>query len=331
MNEVIYNPPQTESSFLVTFGDNTIRVKNERSEYCNLTIQQNDGSVVIQDLQATGDSALLIGTALEALFSHNLNLETVYLKNASALTGEPLFAEFQVSRNEFQIPRIRFFQLPYLWLRDITYPKSEIWMRTGDKLHPLRSKPQPGVLYRRFIPSIQKLLSFRTIDIDQDLEVFHRWHNKPRVYDLWELNKSKEELRDYLVKGQSDNHQIGLILEFDGIPAGYFELYWAAEDRISPFCDATSFDRGFHFLIGEDHFLGVPNTSAVVESVSHFLFLDDPRTRRIVAEPRADNKRVIKYASLVAGWSFVKEFDFPHKRAALLTCVREGFFMGQTL
>ena len=47
--------------------------------------------------------------------------------------------------------------------------------------------------------------------------------------------------------------------------------------------------------------------------------------QRVVAEPRADNAKMINYLQR-AGFYREKEFDFPHKRAALMILGRERFF-----
>ncbi len=133
-----------------------------------------------------------------------------------------------------------------------------------------------------------------------------------------------------MIKTKNDPHMIPTFVELDGVAVGYYEMYWTLEDRLGPYYPADAFDRGFHFLIGETSALGFQNTDAIVKSALHFLFLDDPRTRRVMAEPRHDNKKVLKYAES-SGWVKLKEFDFPHKRAALLECKRENFFNGERL
>ncbi|MBF4660050.1 GNAT family N-acetyltransferase, partial [Cronobacter sakazakii] len=58
---------------------------------------------------------------------------------------------------------------------------------------------------------------------------------------------------------------------------------------------------------------------------SHYLWLDEPRTQRLVAEPRFDNQRLFRHLP-VAGFETVKEFDFPHKRSRLVMSQRSRFF-----
>jgi RimJ/RimL family protein N-acetyltransferase len=60
-------------------------------------------------------------------------------------------------------------------------------------------------------------------------------------------------------------------------------------------------------------------------SISHYLFLADCRTQRIVIEPRADNDKMLRSLAR-CGYALLKEFDFPHKRAVLGMLLRERFF-----
>ncbi|WP_256872988.1 GNAT family N-acetyltransferase [Pseudomonas aeruginosa] len=62
-----------------------------------------------------------------------------------------------------------------------------------------------------------------------------------------------------------------------------------------------------------------------LSALVHYLFLDDPRSQRVVAEPRADNARMIGHMHNLC-FHCEKEFDFPHKRAALMIIGRERFF-----
>lgn len=227
--------------------------------------------------------------------------------------------------------REQFFQNPALWHHRGKYEITpETWTKTRGEPHPVRPGVPDGDLYRRFVPALQKTVSIRKIT-PADVETFHRWHNSPRVSFFWELNKSKDELAKYIEDGRKDPHQVPVILEVENKPVGYFELYWVKEDRLGAYYDSEAFDRGFHFLIGEKEHLGAVNTDAFVKAVLHFMYLDEGRTRRIMAEPRADNAKVLKYAEASIGWKKLKEFNFPHKRSALLENRREVFFQGLPL
>lgn len=181
-----------------------------------------------------------------------------------------------------------------------------------------------GILYQ-VTTKRNKILSFRIIEMS-DLDVFFRWHHKDFVSEFWELNVSREKLKYYIESVKFCSYKLPLILEIDGSPAGYFEAYWAFEDRIAPYCNADVYDRGIHLLFGEEKYL---NTSIVLEAIYHvskFLFEKNPKTQKIWGEPRSDNKKILAIADKLPGWKCLHEFDFPHKKAMLLECDKKRFY-----
>jgi len=196
---------------------------------------------------------------------------------------------------------------------------------TDGKRHPRRAPVANGHVYRRYLPALNETLSFRTVEPNQDLDIFHAWQNNPRVSAFWEMAGSKAEHKEHLDKVTEDPHMHPVVGYFDAQPFGYFEIYWAKEDRIAPYYDVDDYDRGVHMLVGEESLRGAHRVAAWLPSLAHFMLLDDPRTRNVVAEPRADNAKMIGYMQR-AGFFKTKEFDFPHKRAAMMLLSREAFF-----
>ena len=222
--------------------------------------------------------------------------------------------------------RSQFWQLPEQWLRapaSAGYP--QLFCVADGVRHPQRPPTPKGEVYRRFDSRLGHWISLRTLDIDTDLERFNRWQNDPRVSAFWEETGSIEVHRSHLQKLDDDPHSLMLIGCFDDQPFGYFEVYWAKEDRLGRYYDADHYDRGMHMLVGEAHHRGPQKVRSWLSALSHYLLLDEPRTQRLVSEPRADNDRMIAYLQQ-AGFCCQREFDFPHKRAALMTMTRERFF-----
>ncbi|MFU2330048.1 GNAT family N-acetyltransferase [Pseudomonas sp. NFX98] len=226
----------------------------------------------------------------------------------------------------YRCERTLFWQLPQPWLgQSLTRGYPQQMVISGGKRHPLRPLKPRGEVYRRFDARLGMWISLRTVDIDLDLARFNRWQNSARVASFWQEEGSLEKHREYLGKLEADPHTLTLIGCFDDQPFAYFEAYWAKEDRIAPFYDTGDYDRGIHMLVGEENHRGPHKVASWLSALVHFLFLDDPRTQRVVAEPRADNAKMIGY---MQGQRFhcEKEFDFPHKRAALMALGRERFF-----
>ena len=239
------------------------------------------------------------------------------------LSGLLIAAE---SAGEYRCERTLFWQLPQPWLSQATtgaYPQQRVF--SDGKRHPLRPMKPRGEVYRRFDARLGVWISLRTVDIERDLARFSRWQNSARVASFWQEEGSLEQHREYLDTLEADPHTLTLIGCFDDQPFAYFEAYWAKEDRIAPFYAADDYDRGIHMLVGEEDHRGPHKVASWLTALVHYLLLDDPRTQRVVAEPRADNAKMIGYLQNQC-FHCEKEFDFPHKRAALMVLGRERFF-----
>lgn len=292
-----------------------------------------DGRLLIDDVTfASGrldQPQVLAGLADAALRLHP-SFDRTFLPSAKALWPVSALATetFPDEAERVVIQRSVLHQLPLLWRRQAShavYPELATAIGPQDRLPPLRPPRPCGPMYERWISEIGLTLSFRPIDRRRDLDLFHRWMNDGRVAFFWELAQSREELDKYLADQESDPHIFGVIGSFDNEPVGYFEFYWAKEDRLGPYYEPHDYDRGWHGLIGNTRHLGRPKTLAFFRSITHYLFLDEPRTLRIVGEPRASHQKMLSYCA-DAAYAKVKEFDFPHKRAALVCCERERFF-----
>ncbi|WP_432721076.1 GNAT family N-acetyltransferase [Jeongeupia wiesaeckerbachi] len=224
-----------------------------------------------------------------------------------------------------------FLQQADLWLigePSSAYPLA--YTLSNGRRHPQRPPRNEDTVYQRFIPALGKTFSLRTLNAELDLERLHRWMNNPRVAKFWGEDGDLDKHRAFIVGALADPRNHPLIASLDGEPFAYFEAYWAKEDRIAPFYDVGDYDRGIHMLVGEDAVRGAHIVAAWLPSLLHYLFLDDVRTQVVVCEPRADNERMIGYLQRY-GFAYRKQFDFPHKRAALMTLEREVFATGTWL
>ncbi len=222
--------------------------------------------------------------------------------------------------------RQTFWQQPLPWL---TAPASAHtaphYVFSGEKRHPQRPPIASGEVYRRYLPGLNTTFSLRTIDPDRDLEVFNRWMNLEHVAFFWEQAWGLREHADYLAQMLADPRVHPLIGCYDDEPFAYFEVYWCAEDRIAPYYDVQAYDRGWHVVVGESKHQGIGKLRGWFRSLMHYMFLDDPRTQRIMGEPRIDHDRQIDFLKS-QGFGHLKNIQLPHKKAALLRLERETFF-----
>lgn len=231
--------------------------------------------------------------------------------------------------DDLRIERDLFWQLPGAFLRAPSgagFPRHLVMDAQGRR-HPVRPPKPEGEVYRRFDARLGAWVSLRCLDLnlDADLARFNRWQNSPRVAQFWQEEGDLAQHRRYLQTLHDDPRALTLLGCVDDEPFAYFEAYWAKEDRIAPFYPVDDYDRGIHMLVGEEHHRGPHKVAAWMGALCHYLFLDEPRTQRVVAEPRADNAKMIGHMQR-QGFYREKEFDFPHKRAALMVLPRDTFF-----
>ena len=290
----------------------------ERSEGLSLSI-------------GTGDPARMAGAVaalVETLTASERNGFSIRLSSPDEAVTARLKAEgLAIGRGEDLVVRPELvWQRAALWLPDGDAPPfAELHVMSEGRRHPIRAPKPRGLVYERHIPWLDRVLTFRALDVERDLPAFNRWMNDPRVDEVWEEAGDLETHRRSLEERAEDPHLLTLIGEFDGVPFGYFELYWAKENRLGPLYDADDYDRGWHVLIGEDAFRGRVFITAWLPSLMHYMFLSDPRTRRIVGEPRWTHAQQIRNLDK-AGFSKIKHVDFAHKRALLVMLLRERFF-----
>jgi acetyl CoA:N6-hydroxylysine acetyl transferase len=281
------------------------------------------------DNAATGEHTRAVLAALDALFATQPDLAQVTLPIEARHLAPSLLANgsLQEGGHGLIAHRASLWQLARLWQATAInlQPFAQRHVITEGRRHPLRPPKPEGEVYRRHIPWLGLDFSLRALQPAHDLDLLHRWMNDPSVDHFWQESGDLERHRAYIDKVTRDAHTTALIGSFGDQPCLYVEAYWAREDRIAPFYDVQDFDRGWHVLVGEPAWRGRPYVSAWMPSVSHHLFLDDPRTQRLVIEPRIDNDKMLRSLAL-CGYAHLKPFDFPHKRAMLGMLLRDRFF-----
>ncbi|WP_082766013.1 GNAT family N-acetyltransferase [Azotobacter vinelandii] len=290
--------------------------------------------VIIHSLPSTLPATALL-PLLASQFCQNSKLDIVHLQTpisldfAHSAIRQGIFDKLTVDKFSHQILSCRrqtFWQNSLMWLPTTASIHTPLnYMFTGEKRHPVRPPVISGEVYRRYLPRLKSTFSLRTIDPGVDLTSFNRWMNLEQVAFFWDQAGSLEEHEVYLHELLQDPRVHPLIGCFDNEPFAYFEVYWCKEDRIAPFYDVQDYDRGWHVVIGESKHQSAGKLKAWFQSLMHYIFLDDPRTQRILGEPRLDHSRQIDFLKS-QGYGHLKDIQLPHKQAALLRLERETFF-----
>lgn len=234
----------------------------------------------------------------------------VRTQRAAIETGDPHgTAPHSLHISTSSVPTSPFFSASHL---PTYYPPPPLqYIITDHVRHPLRPKPprMGEVFYTRFVPSVGQYLSFRVASLSPqpvpyrgpigprppvrsdlvsmtDSALLESWHANPRVSKFW--GKYSPEMLANALKSRHSFPAIGL---WDGVPFGYFEIYWVKEDLLGRYAGSVvdDWDRGCHVLIGEEWARG--KVQSWLTSLVHWMFCADYRTMNICVEPRVDNVR----------------------------------------
>ncbi|KAK7683190.1 hypothetical protein QCA50_013863 [Cerrena zonata] len=223
----------------------------------------------------------------------------------------------------------------------VPFPHTQSFTRSTKIIssHPLRPpKPRPGeLIYRRYCPQYGQSLELYHADLQEDklgpdgvsphLEAFHRWHNDPYVNRGWNEAGPIEKHRKYLKEMDADRGAIPVFMAWDGELMGYIELVYIKENHVSQYVPggAWDYDRGYHVLVGEPKFRQDGRSTIWFASVLQVALLLDPRTERLIGEPKIANPGIMAL-SFDTDMHVQTVIDLPYKRSALTMHTREKFF-----
>lgn len=302
-------------------------VRAEGGAEVRLAVEGQPEAPVIRVAAASGRGAAVeaVLARAEALTAQDAGVRRIRVEAADAVTRHLItLGAARRGADGVEILPALLWQCAARWLPEPRPPFPEVHTVTEGRRHPLRPEAPAGTVYARRIPWLGRTLTFRTLSEPGDAALFSRWMNDPRVAEVWAETGSLAEHEAYLARLGADPHQLTLFGCLDGVPFGYFELYWARESRLGAHYESEPYDRGWHVAIGEADIRGRAHLSAWLPSLMHYLFLDEPRTRRIVGEPRADHAQQLRNLA-GSGFGPLATVDFPHKRAVLVALTRERF------
>jgi hypothetical protein len=193
-------------------------------------------------------------------------------------------------------------------------------------LQPLFIKPlyYPGsVLYSRFFKKINATLSFRSFNLDTDLELIHQWVNLEYALPFWQLDGNKQRVYDlyYSIQRNSNGHSyIGLL---NDIPVCQFDIYRVLADEIRQYITAGENDCGFHLLMAPNN-KPVPGLSLTITLAFLEYYFSFPQAERMFAEPDINNPRSNSLL-IRAGFQFLRSIKMSYKTAHLYCLNKQQF------
>ncbi|RKN08371.1 GNAT family N-acetyltransferase [Streptomyces radicis] len=155
-----------------------------------------------------------------------------------------------------------------------------------------------------------------------DLDLVHRWMARPHVAAFWHQAWTRAAWADELAAQRAGSHSLPCLIDRDGTPLAYVEIYRVARDRLAAHYPYAPHDLGVHIAIGDRDHLGRGLGRALLAALAHGLFEADPDCARVVAEPDERNIPSTR-AFTAAGYRHSGTIHLPEKTARLLIHPRD--------
>lgn len=172
-------------------------------------------------------------------------------------------------------------------------------------------------------PHFQNQISFRSLDLDNDLPTIHGWTSQPYAAKFWQLNVDLGELRN-IYQSILDNllaHSfIGLLR--DRIVC-QIDCYHVSAEEIKDHVPDHPGHCGLHILMCPPRESLKGLTEAMLKAFTEFYF-SHPEAETLYGEPDFTN-RWGNIAAQRAGFQFLKTIPLSYKTANLYAITKDQF------
>ncbi len=158
-------------------------------------------------------------------------------------------------------------------------------------------------------------LAFRSLDLNIDLDTIYQWVNQEYARVFWQMNGSKEVLKNTYCELLSNPHAHSFMALLNDQPVGQIDLYLVKADELNNHVEAKGNDCGLHILMLPPR---ESKKNLAKEVLSEFIqfFFSHAGAGDLYAEPDAENAMANLLAKNV-GFVFLKTIELSSKSANL--------------
>lgn len=182
---------------------------------------------------------------------------------------------------------------------------------------------QTELLFSIYYPSIEALVSLRSLDMNNDLDMIYDWVNQPYARRFWLMNGSRSHLTSTYQRILLNPHAHSFIGLINGKSCFQIDAYSVLHDELSDHKDAREHDTGLHLLMAPPKTLRKGWSLAALQVFQDYYF-SFPMADRLFGEPDQDNAAA-NQLSVRAGFQFLKMLQMSYKIANLYCITRSHF------
>lgn len=179
-------------------------------------------------------------------------------------------------------------------------------------------------LFQTYAGELNASITFRSLDLNSDLDFLFDWVNQSYSRRFWQLNGSKQLLEDTYTVLLNNPHAHSFIGLLEGQPVAQMDMYQVAADELVRHIDASPDDCGIHLLMLPPQYSKKHLSRAALKAFVSFYFSSSP-AGDLYAEPDHENILANRLAGEV-GFSLLKKINLSNKTANLYRITREQYF-----
>ncbi len=187
-----------------------------------------------------------------------------------------------------------------------------------------KAKPKERILYDHFFDRVEASLSFRSLDLNADLALLHRWVNMDYTRTFWQMRGSIGLLRACYQCIQQNPFAHSFIGLYQQLPVCQFDIYQVKADELAAHVDHGLMDCGFHLLMAPREQPVHQLTLTLVQAFLDFYF-SHPGSGRMFAEPDIQNGKSIELLEK-SGFTRIKTIEMSYKTAHVYSLTKTQFY-----
>ena len=166
-------------------------------------------------------------------------------------------------------------------------------------------------------------ISFRSLELDTDIDMLFDWVNKPYSKRFWQLNGSKTLLYNTCLQTLDNPHAHSYIGCFNDQPVCQVDLYLIGADELKNHVEYKPEDCGLHLLMLPPQQSRKGLSEVMLQHFIRFFF-SFPMASRLYAEPDRGNILANRLAEK-SGFRFQKPITLSYKTASLYLITKQIF------
>lgn len=169
-----------------------------------------------------------------------------------------------------------------------------------------------------------KILSLRSVILEQDAEMLHQWVNEPYAKKFWQLDVSKNQFLSFYQSLLNNPDAHSYISFLNNEPVCQIDLYRVEASDLGKYLKCGCDDCGMHLLMAP-LYKAFPGLSRIIMQTFMQYYYSFLLANILYAEPDKLNYKACRLLEK-SGFTFLQHITLTDKEASLYLMTRKNFY-----